>query len=108
MCQVSGLPSCVCKDRAVDPRLEQYARLIVERSLDVQPGWQVLVRSTPLARPLLEEVTRLIARRGAYPLLRLGFSSFWPVDGEFAAEAPEETLAELSAVDALTIEQMDA
>jgi aminopeptidase len=91
-----------------DPQVEQYARLIVERSLDVQPGWQVLIRSTPLARPLLEEVTRLIARRGAYPLLRLGFSSLWPVDGVFAAEAPEETLAAVAPVDAATIEQMDA
>src|SRR5438132_13361909 len=89
-------------------RLELYARLLVERSLDVQPGWQVLIRSTPLARPLLEEIVRLIAQRGAYPLLRLGFSSLWPVDGVFAAEAPEQTLAALPAVDALTIEQMDA
>ena len=92
----------------VDPRIERLAGLLVERCIDVQPGWQVLIRSTPLARPLLEEVARLIAQRGAYPLLRLGFSSLWPVDGVFAAEAPAETLAELPRVDALTIEQMDA
>src|SRR3954468_13813466 len=30
-----------------DPRVEEYGRLIVERSLDVQPGWQVVVRTTP-------------------------------------------------------------
>jgi len=51
-------------DLTGDPRVEQYARLIVERSLDVRPGWQVLVRSTPLAKPLLSELVRLIARRG--------------------------------------------
>ena len=48
-----------------DPRIEQYARILVETCLDVQPGWQVLVTSGPLARPLIEEVSRLIARRGA-------------------------------------------
>ena len=29
-----------------------YARLLVDRSVAVQPGWQVFVRSTPLARLL--------------------------------------------------------
>jgi len=27
----------------VDPRIEAYAKLLVERSLDVQPGWQVWI-----------------------------------------------------------------
>ena len=33
--------------------LRATPKLLVERSLDVQPGWEVLIRSTPLARPLL-------------------------------------------------------
>jgi aminopeptidase len=90
-----------------DSRLEQYARLIVERSLDVQPGWQVVIRAEPLARPLLDEVVRLIARRGAYPIVRLGWI-LWPGNAIFAAEAPEELLGELSPIDRHTIEQMDA
>src|SRR5438105_1590619 len=57
---------------AVDPRIEAYANLLVERSLDVQPGWQVWINSSALGRPLVEEVVRLIARRGAYPLVRIG------------------------------------
>jgi aminopeptidase len=91
-----------------DPRIEEYARLIVERSLDVQPGWQVVVRSTPLGRPLVEEVMRRIARRGAYPLLRLSLAKLWPVDATFTAEAPEEILGRVAPADAVTIEQMDA
>jgi aminopeptidase len=90
-----------------DARVEHYARLLVERSLDVQPGWQVLIRTTPLARPLLEEVVRLIARRGAYPIVRLGFS-LWPTDTLWALEAPDELLGELAPIDLHTIEQMDA
>jgi len=59
---------------AVDTRVGAYAELLVERCLAVQPGWQVLIRSQPAARPVLEEVMRLIARKGAYPILRMNFS----------------------------------
>jgi aminopeptidase len=93
---------------SADPRIREYARLIVERSLDVKPGWQVLIRSSPLAQPLLEEVVRSIARRGAYPILRLSTSSLWPGSPEWAAEAPDELVGELPAIDRFAIEQMDA
>ena len=53
-----------------DPRDEQYARILVETCIDVQPGWQVVVVASPLAAPLLGEVCRAIARRGAYVLPR--------------------------------------
>src|SRR2546423_10690316 len=56
----------------VDPRIGAYAKLLVERSLDVQRGLQVWINSSALGRPLVEEVVRLIARRGAYPLVRIG------------------------------------
>ncbi|HWN21422.1 MAG TPA: hypothetical protein VNP93_05580, partial [Gaiellaceae bacterium] len=58
-----------------DPRLGELAALLVERSLDVQPGWQVSVRATPLARPLVTEVARAIARRGAYFIPRVYWGS---------------------------------
>ncbi len=48
---------------AVEPRVLEYAELLVGRCLDVQPGWQVLIRSQPAARPVLEEMMRLIAAR---------------------------------------------
>ena len=37
-----------------DPRTDEYARLLVERSLDVQAGWQVAIRGNHLGRPLLD------------------------------------------------------
>jgi aminopeptidase len=92
---------------AVVPRVVEYARLLVERSLGVQPGWQVLIRSTPAARPLLEEVIRLIARRGAYPLLRMNWTLF-PSDDVWAAEAPAELLAEMAPIDRFASDHMDA
>jgi aminopeptidase len=95
-------------DLSGDARTQEYARLIVERSLDVRPGWQVLVRSTPLAKPLLEEIVRLIARRGAYPILRIASSSLWPGSPEWAAEAPDELVGQLPPIDLYAVEQMDA
>jgi leucyl aminopeptidase (aminopeptidase T) len=49
--------------------------MLVERSVGVQPGWQVQVRGTPLARPLVEGVLEQIARPGAYPLLQMTFET---------------------------------
>jgi aminopeptidase len=72
-----------------DPRIDEYARLLVERSVGVRPGWQVSIRSTPLARPLIESVIEQIARIGAYPLLNLTFES---IGGPFAREAPLDVL----------------
>ena len=51
-----------------DPRVEQYAKLLVEQCLDVQPGWQVVVSGGVLARPLIEVVGKLLGQRGAYAI----------------------------------------
>jgi len=40
-----------------DPRLEHYARILVDTCLGVQPGWQVLVSASFQARPLVEEIS---------------------------------------------------
>ena len=72
-----------------DARIDQYARLLVERSVGVQPGWEVLVRSTPLARPLVEAVIEQIAGRGAYAYLHLAWE---PTSGPFARSAPLDVL----------------
>src|SRR5947208_8340623 len=88
--------SCNHRIPGVDPRIEAYAKLIVERSLDVQPGWQVWINSSWLARPLVQEVVRAIARRGAYPLVRLGDAGMEDVPFEviWALEAPEAARSE--------------
>jgi aminopeptidase len=74
-----------------DPRTDEYARLLVERSLGVQEGWQVAIRGNHLGRPLIDAIVEQIARKGAYPLLQLQFEQ---VGGPFAREAPLETLRE--------------
>jgi aminopeptidase len=91
-----------------DPRWDELARLLVDRSLDVQPGWQVAVRSSPLSRPLFEAVCRRIAQRGAYALPRLVFGfERWPIELAWAEEAPPElleTLAPINLHEGLTLD----
>jgi aminopeptidase len=76
-----------------DPRIDEYARLLVERSVPVRPGAEIVVRSTPLARPLIEAVVEQIARNGAHALLQLAFEL---VGGPFAREAPIGLLRDAS------------
>src|SRR5207244_77322 len=79
--------------------------------LDVQPGWQVLISSSVLARPLVEEVQRGIARRGAYAITKLAFDQTdVPTWGElaWAQEAPPELLSELAPLFRSLLEQVDA
>ncbi len=88
-----------------DPRLDEYARLLVERSVKVQPGWQVVIRATPLARPLIEAIAEQVARRGAYPLLLLSFEQ---IGGPFAREAPLDVLRVPAPLQKRVWEEMDA
>ena len=93
----------------MDPRVSQYAELIVERSLDPKPGSQVEILSSPLARPLVEEVVRRVARRGAWPHVRLSYmEERWPYEYIWAQEAPEEMLAERSPLRVASEETVDA
>jgi aminopeptidase len=88
----------------MDPRDQAYARLVVD-CIRPEPGWQVLVRSQPLGRPLVEEVSRELARRGARALVRLRFES---VGGPFVREAPIELLGDLCAIEANEVGTADS
>ena len=93
----------------LDPRTTAFAELLVGRCLDVQAGWQVTIRATPLARPLVEEVVRLLARRGAYALPRIS----WPGEQtgfgvEWAKHAPEDALDRIPALAQHEADTVDA
>ena len=74
----------------MDERIRQYARLLVQRCIGVQPRWQVVVSAQVTARPLVEEVQRLIGEAGAYAITQLSFDT---VGGAWARAAPDELLA---------------
>ena len=88
-----------------DPRIDEYARLLVDRSTGVQAGWQVYVRGNHLGRPLIEAVIEQIARRRAYPIVQLSFEQ---VGGPFAREAPVELLRVAAPLQRQLYEQVDA
>jgi aminopeptidase len=69
--------------------VDDYARLLVDRSIGVQAGQQIAVRGNHLARPLIEAVLEQVARKGAYPILQLVFEQ---IGGPFAREAPLDVL----------------
>jgi aminopeptidase len=88
-------------DRAVtDPKIEAYARLLVD-CIKPEPGWQVLVRSQPPGRSLVEEVCRELGRRSVRALVRLSFDL---VGSVFVREAPIELVGTLSEIERHEIE----
>jgi aminopeptidase len=91
-----------------DPRIEQYARIMIETCIDVQPGWQVLVGGGYLGRPLIEEVVRQIGRRGAYALLRVGFGGNLLMSHAWAREVPIELLENPAPLEKKVLEEVDA
>ena len=92
-----------------DSRDRQLAELLVSRCLEVQPGWQVTVRATPLARPLVTELARAVGRRGAYFVPRLSWGpDRFRVDYDWALVAPLEMLEELPPIERYAIDHEDA
>jgi aminopeptidase len=92
----------------VDARVERYAELLLDTCLGVQRGWQVMVWSTPWARPLLEEVMRQLGMRGAYPLLRLTFGGGLVYHRAWLAHAPLEVISRPASIDVYALEECDA
>ena len=90
---------------ATDRRVAAYADLLVDRCVKVQRGWQVVIVSQVAGRPLIEAVLERVARRGAFPLLRMGFD--WPLNRFWIREAPEDLLKQLPSIDAFERENCD-
>ena len=90
-----------------DPRVEAYAKLLVEDCLDVQPDWQVVVTGGALARPLLEAVSALLGRRGAYALQKVSLTGT-RLNLPWLKEAPDELLDTPAPLDVQPFEEADA
>ena len=91
-----------------DARVAEYARLLVGYCVGAQPGWQVLVTGTTLARPLLEEISRELARREAYALRRLTWGPPLALDLDWLAEAREELAREVPPLERVVLDGIDA
>ena len=89
----------------MDPRVVAYAELLVDYSIGAREGDQVLVATTHEARPLAEELSRQLARRGAWVLPRISFGGRYPSDVEYVRERP---VLELPPLEVEVLERCDA
>lgn len=76
----------------------------------MQPGWQVAISTTPLARPLVAALAAELGRHGAYPIVRLGTVDLdvFPFATEWAEHAPTEALEQLPSAMTRSTEELDA
>jgi aminopeptidase len=81
-----------------------FARLLCDYCLDIQPGQQVVVRSTPLAARLLLAVQREILAREGWPLLRIALPG---ADEGFYAAAQDRHLDGFAPADLAEAEATD-
>jgi aminopeptidase len=64
-----------------DPRIVNLARILVDYSMEVQPGDHVAIVGSPLAESLLLEVFRYTLRAGGFPYPFLGMELLRGMDG---------------------------
>ena len=51
-----------------DPRVKNFAKVLVERCTRVQPGDRILIEATTAAEPLVRELYLQILEKGGHPL----------------------------------------
>ncbi|HEV2752722.1 MAG TPA: aminopeptidase [Solirubrobacteraceae bacterium] len=83
-----------------------FADLLAGYCLDVEPGNQVLVRSSALAAPLLRELQRAILERDAWPLLRVDLPGLAPGFYAHARERHLEGIAPLELHEARKVDRL--
>jgi aminopeptidase len=88
-----------------DPRVAKLADLLVNYSLELQPGQQVRIDGGTVSAPLVRELYRYALRAGAHPRTRIDVEG---VDVITLAEASEEQLVFISELDRQDVEQIDA
>ncbi len=87
-----------------DPRIAKIAEVLVQYSLEVKPGENVIIRSTTLGEPLVRAVYREVLRAGAHPHVALTPSD---LDEIFYKEASEEQLRYVSPLNAWIVDNFD-
>jgi aminopeptidase len=90
-----------------DARLLRYAELLVDRCIDPEPGGHVLVATTTEARPLAEELSRRLARRGAYALTRITFGAVYPLDAAWIEAAAPSLAHALPPLEQEVVDRID-
>jgi aminopeptidase len=86
----------------VDPRIEKMAAVLVEYSLDVQPGDLMMIQAPARAEPLVQEVFRRALARGAHLETKIGVTGLAET---FLREASDAQLRYVSPVEEMVTER---
>ncbi|GAB4568808.1 MAG: aminopeptidase [Anaerolineae bacterium] len=88
----------------VDPRLTKLADLLVNYSVELQPGEWTMIRAEVVALPLAREVYRAVLQAGGYPLLNLYDEESSLISARYASD---EQLTWISPMEKLMVEELD-
>jgi aminopeptidase len=92
----------------MDSRVRAYADLLLDYSIGVRAGWQVLVATTVEALPLARELSRGLGERGAWALTRLVPGNPYPVDLDWVEAAPAELASDQAPLEREVLAGIDA
>ncbi len=85
--------------------LNDWLQLLVNYSINVQPGNWVLLLADLAAQPLVEEVCRAVLKSGGKPTLTFSSDEITKI---FVEEASQDALRWLSPVDLMLFNQVDS
>lgn len=88
-----------------DERIVRMARVLVDYSVNIQPGDKVLIEATVLAEPLVRELYRRVVERGGHPHLLLSLPDQEPI---FYESAGSDQLDFVPALHLHAVETFDA
>jgi aminopeptidase len=88
-----------------DPRLQKLAKLLVNYSVEIQPGDWVIVRGDVVAEPLIAEIVGEVAHAGGHPTVLLSSDA---ITEAFMREAVPSVLDWVSPTDRLLYDEADA
>ncbi len=88
-----------------DPRVAKLGELLVNYSLELQPGQLLRIDAGTVAAPLVSESYRFALRAGAHPRTRIDIEG---LDVIAVGEASDEQLVYVPEIDRVDVEQVDA
>lgn len=87
-----------------DTRIEAYAQLLVQHSMQVRRGDKVLIRGDVAAAPLMEEVARFVWRAGGFAYVMPSWENLQRIK---YAEASDEQLGTVNKLDEMLMTSFD-
>lgn len=79
----------------MDPRIKQFAKILVDYSINVKKGENIMIDTASLAEDLVLELYKKIIQKGAYPITNIGLPGMNKIYFENASEEQLKHFPEL-------------